>query len=196
MAKTVQSWLRISFLNLLIVSLIGIILRYKIAFSLPFIDQKHLLHGHSHFAFAGWISQAIMILLVWVHSKNVDNNLFIKYQWLLLINLITAYGMLIAFALQGYGAYSIIFSTLSIINSFVFGIVFWKDLHSCNKQLNSFWWYKAAIFFNVLSSLGAFGLSFLMINTSSNQNYYLLACLLYTSPSPRDRTRSRMPSSA
>ena len=24
----------------------------------------------------------------------------------------------------------------------------------------------------------------------------LLACLLYTSPSPRDRTRSRMPSSA
>ena len=25
---------------------------------------------------------------------------------------------------------------------------------------------------------------------------YALACLLYTSPSPRDRTRSRMPSSA
>ena len=25
---------------------------------------------------------------------------------------------------------------------------------------------------------------------------YRLACLLYTSPSPRDRTRSRMPSSA
>ena len=25
---------------------------------------------------------------------------------------------------------------------------------------------------------------------------YLLSCLLYTSPSPRDRTRSRMPSSA
>jgi len=27
-------------------------------------------------------------------------------------------------------------------------------------------------------------------------NHVLLACLLYTSPSPRDRTRSRMPSSA
>ena len=26
--------------------------------------------------------------------------------------------------------------------------------------------------------------------------YFLKACLLYTSPSPRDRTRSRMPSSA
>ena len=29
-----------------------------------------------------------------------------------------------------------------------------------------------------------------------DNNYLLLACLLYTSPSPRDRTRSRMPSSA
>ena len=27
-------------------------------------------------------------------------------------------------------------------------------------------------------------------------NWYLYGCLLYTSPSPRDRTRSRMPSSA
>ena len=27
-------------------------------------------------------------------------------------------------------------------------------------------------------------------------NHMLLPCLLYTSPSPRDRTRSRMPSSA
>ena len=31
----------------------------------------------------------------------------------------------------------------------------------------------------------------------ANQRLYILtACLLYTSPSPRDRTRSRMPSSA
>ena len=31
---------------------------------------------------------------------------------------------------------------------------------------------------------------------SGNQKYLYLPCLLYTSPSPRDRTRSRMPSSA
>ena len=29
-----------------------------------------------------------------------------------------------------------------------------------------------------------------------NRNYISSVCLLYTSPSPRDRTRSRMPSSA
>ena len=34
-----------------------------------------------------------------------------------------------------------------------------------------------------------------VLNTSGDSGFFL-ACLLYTSPSPRDRTRSRMPSSA
>ena len=32
--------------------------------------------------------------------------------------------------------------------------------------------------------------------TASGEYYGFMSCLLYTSPSPRDRTRSRMPSSA
>ena len=40
----------------------------------------------------------------------------------------------------------------------------------------------------------------LVINASDDElnkmNAYVRDCLLYTSPSPRDRTRSRMPSSA
>ena len=35
-----------------------------------------------------------------------------------------------------------------------------------------------------------------MIEDSGHDNAYFPFCLLYTSPSPRDRTRSRMPSSA
>ena len=31
---------------------------------------------------------------------------------------------------------------------------------------------------------------------SAQQDPFMISCLLYTSPSPRDRTRSRMPSSA
>ena len=37
----------------------------------------------------------------------------------------------------------------------------------------------------------------LMFNaTIDSGDWLILSCLLYTSPSPRDRTRSRMPSSA
>ena len=35
-----------------------------------------------------------------------------------------------------------------------------------------------------------------LISFRINENTILRGCLLYTSPSPRDRTRSRMPSSA
>ena len=41
-----------------------------------------------------------------------------------------------------------------------------------------------------------------ILNSSSNSNYFVYVgtysegCLLYTSPSPRDRQKSRMPSSA
>eukprot|EP00657_Telonema_sp_P-1_P008334 TRINITY_DN29283_c0_g1_i1.p1 TRINITY_DN29283_c0_g1~~TRINITY_DN29283_c0_g1_i1.p1 ORF type:complete len:113 (-),score=38.97 TRINITY_DN29283_c0_g1_i1:22-360(-) len=34
------------------------------------------------------------------------------------------------------------------------------------------------------------------VSTNSLANAHFFVCLLYTSPSPRDRTRSRMPSSA
>ena len=44
----------------------------------------------------------------------------------------------------------------------------------------------------VFAYLPAMGLSFL----ADESFHKWMACLLYTSPSPRDRTRSRMPSSA
>ena len=39
------------------------------------------------------------------------------------------------------------------------------------------------------------GIPFFMV-TSVRSGVYVLVCLLYTSPSPRDRQKSRMPSSA
>ena len=40
------------------------------------------------------------------------------------------------------------------------------------------------------------GTQFCNINLNQHSKAHLYSCLLYTSPSPRDRTRSRMPSSA
>ena len=49
-----------------------------------------------------------------------------------------------------------------------------------------------------LNVVGLINLQFAVTNLNNKENkvYILEACLLYTSPSPRDRTRSRMPSSA
>ena len=65
-------WLKFSLLNLLIVALIGLLMRYKIGFEFPFFDQKHLQHSHSHFAFSGWISHTLMVLMiVFLEKKKV-----------------------------------------------------------------------------------------------------------------------------
>lgn len=175
MGASLRRWLQISFLNLLIVAFIGIILRFKIAFSLPFIDQKYLLHAHSHFAFAGWITQVLMVLLVHYLSRYKGEGIFKKYRWLLYGNLITAYGMLIFFPLQGYGLGSISFSTLSIINSYFFAIRYWKDLNSVKNKNTAHFWFTTSLLFYVLSSLGAFSLAYMMANKIIHQNWYLAA---------------------
>lgn len=172
-------WLKIALINLLIVATLGVILRYKILYPLPFVDQKHLLHGHSHFAFAGWITQAIMALLVSNLLKQQAHSADKKYNWLLYANLFTAYGMLIAFPIEGYGLFSIIFSTASIFISYAFAFFYWHDLNKLNIRKTEHAWFKAAVLFNALSSLGAFALTVMMLNKVIHQNWYLAAEYFY-----------------
>ncbi len=173
MNQPLHKWLKIAIINLNIIAFIGVVLRYKIVFSLPFIDQKHLLHAHSHFAFAGWLTQILMTLLVVFLYRKGLNDSFKKYSWLLLGNLLTAYGMLITFPVEGYGFLSITFSTLSIFVSYVFAIVFWKDLNKLNSKSSSICWFKAGVVFNAVSSIGAFSLAYMMATHYIHQNYYL-----------------------
>ena len=179
MNKFLSKWLTISFLNLLLVAFLGFILRYKIAFYLPLSNQKYILHSHSHFAFSGWITQSLMVLLIYYLSLKIGEQVFKKYHLLLYANLICSYGMLITFIIQGYGFYSISFSTLSILVSIAFTIYFWKDLNRIKKKASSILWFKAALSFGIFSSLGAFSLSYLMANKISDQNWYLASIYFY-----------------
>lgn len=175
MGSSLRSWLRISFFNLLLISFLGVVLRYKIAFSLPFVDQKNLQHGHSHFAFAGWITQVLMVLLVQYLSQYKGEAVYKKYRLLLYGNLITAYGMLIFFPLLGYGVWAISFSTLSIIVSYFFAVRYWKDLNMLGRKSISHLWYKAGLLFCVISSAGPFFLAYMMAGKMMHQTWYLAA---------------------
>ncbi len=186
-------WLKFSLLNLLIVALIGLLMRYKIGFEFPFFDQKHLQHSHSHFAFSGWISHTLMVLMIVFlekkkvllqaqddnREKNIENRFFKKYSSILSANLICAYGMLVFFIIQGYGLFSIIFSTSSIIVSCVFAYYFVKDLKLISNDDLSKNWFKTALFFNVISSFGTFALAYMMISKNIHQNEYLASIYYY-----------------
>lgn len=189
-------WLKFSLLNLLIVALIGLLMRYKIGFEFPFLDQKHLQHSHSHFAFSGWITHTLMVLMIvflekraknivlrQAHDdrgeKKIEHRFFKKYNSLLTTNLICAYGMLVFFIIQGYGLFSIIFSTASIVVSCVFAYYFVKDLKLISDEVLAKNWFKAALFFNVISSLGTLVLAYMMVTKNIHQNEYLASIYYY-----------------
>lgn len=176
MNRFLHRWLTISFFNLLLVALLGVILRYKIAFYLPFIQQKFALHSHSHFAFSGWITQTLMILLIHHLSQQYTGQVPKRYQRLLYVNLLSAYGMLISFIIQGYAFFSIAFSTLSIIVSYLFAFCYWKDL---NKLAISSSWLKAALIFSIISSIGPFLLAYMMASGNSDQHWYLASVYFF-----------------
>ncbi|HCY89790.1 MAG TPA: hypothetical protein DHV17_05970 [Chitinophagaceae bacterium] len=174
MPINLHRWFRVSLINLLIVALLGVVLRYKIAFYLPFVHQKSLLHGHSHYAFTGWITMALMALLL-RHLQNRQHGrpLHKIYSWLLWGNLLAAVGMLISFPIQGYGAVSISFSSLAVLVSYVFAWQYWVDLKKAASPNVSDQWFRASLFFSVISSLGAFSLAAMMATKSVNQEWYL-----------------------
>ncbi|WP_276360661.1 hypothetical protein [Daejeonella sp. H1SJ63] len=179
MKDFLRKWLSISFFNLLLVAVLGFILRYKIAFYLPFSDQKFILHSHSHFAFTGWLSQTLMVLMIWHLSRKLGDDIINRYRSVLYANLFAAYGMLISFILQGYALFSISFSTLSILVSYQFVRLYWSDLNRIKEKEVSRLWFKAALIFSLISSAGTFCLAYMMSAKIVDQNLYLASVYLF-----------------
>lgn len=118
--KNLAFWLKFSVFNLFLVAVLGVLMRYKIAFSLPWLDQKFLQETHSHFAFYGWITACIYVLIVRYLQRTQPNLPTEKYKFLLVVNMITSFGMLVTFLYNGYFWLSIIFSAVALLTSFVF----------------------------------------------------------------------------
>lgn len=178
MVFNTKFWLRISLLNLLIVALFGTVMRYKIGFEFPYLDQKHLQHGHSHFAFIGWITHTLFVLMTGVIQRDKPGANINLYRKLIISNLICGYGMLISFTAQGYSGFSIAFSTLSIFVAYAFAFNFFRDLKGLADRPYANW-FTAGLWFNIISSVGTFTLAFMMASHNFNQNIHLASLYFY-----------------
>jgi len=171
-------WVRLSIANLFVVACIGVLMRYKIGFSFPYFDQKNIQHAHSYFAFAGWISQIIMALMVLYLQPLLSAQRLRAYHLLLAGNLFCAIGMLVSFAVQGYGLYSISLSSMSLLLSFVFVFFYLSDVNR-SKQVGIKNWFRAALIFNVISSFGTASLVYMMATKNLEQHSYLASVYWY-----------------
>lgn len=175
--KNIIFWLRFSVLNFLIVAVLGVLMRYKIAYSLPIVDQKHVQEAHSHFAFYGWITQIIYVLIIrYLHGILSEQQLK-KYQTLLIVNAVSAYAMIPSFIYSGYYWASIAASTAALLTSFVFFFFLLKDLKGVQNLAKS--WFLGGLFFAVISSIGVFGLSYMMSSGNITQDLYLGSTYYY-----------------
>ena len=179
MLLNTKFWLKISLLNLCIVAALGVLMRYKIGFEFPYLDQKNLQHSHSHFAFAGWLGHTLMVLMVYFLQTKIADFEGNKYKNIIILNLICSYGMLVSFIIEGYGLFSIILSTATILVSYFFGYRFIKDLKLLDDDLLAKSWFKAAIFFNIISSFGTFYLGYMMASKNVVQDWYLSSIYYY-----------------
>ncbi len=164
-------WMKFALVNFCIVAVLGVIMRYKILFSLPWLDQKHLQDAHSHFAFYGWITTAIYILLTDYLRKTMPNVAMKKYRALIIVNVISAFAMLATFIYGGYFWASIAASTVALLCSFVFAGVFYKDTAGLRDASKI--WFRSALFFAVISSLGVFNLAYMKMTGTVSQSMYL-----------------------
>lgn len=173
----VYQLLKITVFNLLIVSFLGVIMRYKIAFYFPFLEQKHLQEAHSHFAFYGWITNAIYLFIYKILKQTISKKKLTSFYNTIIINLFASYGMLFSFLYSGYYWLSIVFSTVVLFCSFYFLFIFYKNYK--NLETLSRIWFLGGLLFAVFSSLGVFNLSFMKINHQISQDLYLASTYFY-----------------
>ncbi len=173
-----RRWATLSLLNFTLLSLAGVLLRYKIAFSLPVLNYKYLLNAHSHFGFAGWVSLAIFTAFVYQLSHDMGS-IPKSYRYQFNLGQVASFGMLISFIFQGYAAVSISFSCLSILFSYWFAWQFSKDLKKSKLSLPVKYFARAALFFYVLSSIGPYLLGYILSNRIYDSNIYQNSIYLF-----------------
>jgi hypothetical protein len=161
MTPDYRTWARICLFHFLIVSALGVVLRYKIILPLPAVQQKFLLYGHSHFAFTGWVSLALLTAMLTLYhgGGRAPAPMYQKLFWLACGS---AWGMLLTFPFFGYTWPSLIFATLSIIFSYLLALQVWRDKIIGAWPAGVSRWFLAAVLFFALSSLGAFTLGWTM----------------------------------
>lgn len=129
------------------------------------------MHAHSHFAFSGWVGLCLSVCIAGMLKLNGRRFRYYRFSfWLLLI---AAFGMLLSFPFGGYNFLSVTFSTLSILASWHFAFLAWKDIGSADLVPAVKNWFKAALFFYVISAAGPFYLAQLMASGNTSQQWYI-----------------------
>ena len=135
----------------LMASLLGLLLRYFFVGGAVLLEYKNVLHAHSHIALLGWGFLLISGTLVFSLVK--EKARLKTYKNILTALVIVNLGMLLSFPFQGYGLYSITFSTIHLIIGYVFTYQIFQDLRGIQKGTARYL-IRYALIWMLVSSIG------------------------------------------
>ncbi len=167
-----KTWLICCFFNFLIACVFGLLLRLMYLFPVGFLNYSFLLHAHSHVAMLGWIYMIVFVLIIrfFIPKEKSEKPIYNRLFWLTEFSVI---GMMIAFPIQGYALFSIIFSTMHILLSYVFCRLVWKD--SSRDKSPSQRILLVSILFMILSTCGVWCLGPAVSTLGKQSAFYQIA---------------------
>lgn len=176
--KNKAFWITLSIVNLCVVGFLGFLLRTKFLFPIPFIDYKNLLSAHSHFAFGGWVTLILMVLMIEHFLESFQKKKRI-YQFILWGIQLCSVGMLVTFPFEGYGPVAIFFSTLFILFTYIFTWIFLKDVRPLLIEKLVLLSVNCALISLVASSAGPFWLAYMMATHTGNATAFRDATYIF-----------------
>jgi hypothetical protein len=169
--KRKKRWIIISIFNLTVVSVLGLILRSKIVFPLPFINYNNLLESHFHFAFGGWVTLVLMVLTVYEFLPDYLNEKPV-YKWIFNIIFFTSWLLLLTYYYAGNCLMAKLFSAAFIFSTWIYGLMIIKDIQKANTSKTIALLVISSVICLIISSFGPFALDYLYAVESTNAILY------------------------
>ena len=162
--KNVKRWVNVSILGLCTIGLLGLLLRSKIVFPIPFINYNHLVEAHARFTFSGWVTLALFFLMVKELLPESESRQ--KYDKLLGAIAVTSWMLLIVFIWKGYNTLSITVSLLFSLLTYIFSYTFIKDILKARLSPSVRWLAVSSMICLVISSFGLFMIDYIYFSHS------------------------------
>ncbi len=169
MAKSLF-WKYLTLVNLCVVAGLGLLLRSKAIFDMPWIDYNRLVDTHGHFAFTGWVTLALSSLMVY----ELPGALYTKKIYRLLLGSIFLCSWAALFT-NPFGITKNISEYISIILilvTYVFTFVFISDIRKTDSSKTVKLLASSAFISSALSSVGIWMLTYLFASKSLNAMLY------------------------
>lgn len=170
-----QKYFRIPLIFFAFAAAIGLLLRWHFVDPLDWLVYPYWLHAHSHIMFLGWVSNALYLILVYHY---VPHRWSARYRPLFIVIQAVLGGMVISFPLQGYGVFSIVFSTIHTVCLILFSVWLLADLRKIPGTIST-WYAKASLIFFLVSAVGPFAIGATAMVGLAQTKWYYFAVYYY-----------------